>query len=132
MVMIELRKPGAEEPTVVAPVAPDRDAPDAARPTAEVQAWLDRLPEAARAPLLVAAFSRIAERIALFDGEPPFAARYLDQLMIDQRGDRQGFPIEVGRELMRLRSHYAHQVEASIAAGTERGWGRALHRGSRL
>ncbi len=131
MAMIELQNSEAGQATVVAPVASDRDATDAVRPSPAVQVWLDRLPEAARAPKLAAAFPRIAERIALFDGEPPFAARYLDQLMIDQRGDRQGFPIEVGRELMRLRSHYAQQVEASISAGTDRGWGRALHRASR-
>lgn len=126
MATIELRTPEAGQATVAAPAAPD-----ACRPSSEVQAWLDRLPEAARAPKLAAAFPRIAERIARFDGEPPFAARYLDQLMIDRRGDRQGFPIEIGRELMRLRSHYAQRVEASIAAGTDRGWGRALHRGPR-
>ncbi|RPH44948.1 MAG: hypothetical protein EHM87_08370 [Burkholderiales bacterium] len=94
----------------------------------DVQGWLDRLPEAARATALAASYPRIAERLALFDSEPPFAARYLDQLMIDQRGDRQGFPIEVARELLRLRSHYAERVERAIATGTDRVWGRALHR----
>ena len=99
--------------------------------SADVERWLERLPEAARATRLVADFPRIAERLALFDSEPPFAARYLDQQMIDQRGDRQGFPIEVARELLRLRSHYAARVEETIASGTDRVWGRALQGGSR-
>jgi hypothetical protein len=129
--MIELRNAEAGQMAVVEQPAADGGAPDAGPLSSALQAWLDRLPEMARAPKLAAAFPRIAERIALFDGEPPFAARYLDQLMIDQRGDRQGFPIEIGRELMRLRSHYSQRAEASIADGTERGWGRALRSGTR-
>ena len=75
--------------------------------TREIQAWLDRLPPAARATALAEAFPKIAERLAILDADAAYAARYLTQLMIDQRGDRQGFPVEVGRELLRLRSHYA-------------------------
>ncbi len=129
--MIELRESEAGQMDGVAQPAADGDAPDAGPLSSSVQTWLDRLPEAARAPKLAAAFPRVTERIAFFDGEPPFAARDLEQLMIDQCGDRQGFPIEVGRELMRLRSHYSKRMEASVADGTERGWGRALLSGTR-
>ncbi len=130
MAMIELRNPEAGQSVGARPAA-DGGALDANPLSSAVQAWLDRLPEVARAPKLAATFPRIAERIAFFDGEPPFAARYLDQLMIDQRGHRQGFPIEVGRELMRLRSHYSRRTEEAIAAGTECGWGRTLRSGTR-
>ena len=122
--------------------AASRRAPDAhpsaaggpARPgtqVVDVQGWLDRLPPVARANALVASFPRIAERIASLDNEPPLASRYLDQLMIDQRGDRQGFPIEVGRELMRLRCHYAERLEQAIVQSADSIWGRALRSGAK-
>jgi hypothetical protein len=85
--------------------------------TREVQAWLDRLPQAARALALAETFPRIAERIASLDVDAAHAARYLTQLLIDQRGDRQGFPMEVGRELLRLRAYYAEMQGESGERG---------------
>ena len=116
------------------PVAPARGKETVAQPsdsdtrsdsrsgthTHDVQAWLDRLPPAARAFALAEAFPKIAERIAILDVDAAHAARYLTQPMIDQRGDRQGLPMEIGRELLRLRAHDA-EMWASGTSGAMRG-----------
>ena len=46
-------------------------------------------------------FPRIAEKIVLMWGATEFP-QYLTSLMIDKRGDRQGFPFDVLEELMFL------------------------------
>lgn len=107
-------------PELLQPAGPASVAPV---PVADVQTWLEKLPEKVRAPLLAAAYPRIAERLALFDGDPAFAVRYLDQMMVDQRGDRQGFPVEVGRELLRLRTHYGQHMTQSGTPIVEDAWG---------
>jgi hypothetical protein len=113
------------------PVAPARGPETVAQPsdsdvrlgsgsgtyTHDVQAWLDRLPPGAQAFALAEAFPKIAERIAILDVDAAYAARYLTQLMIDQRGDRQGFPMEIGRELLRIRAHYAEMQGESDERG---------------
>lgn len=108
-------------PELLQPAGPASVRPPA--PVADVQAWLAKLPEKVRAPLLAAAYPRIAERLALFDSDPAYAVHYLDQMMVDQRGDRQGFPVEVGRELLRLRTHYGQHMTQSAAPNIEDGWG---------
>ena len=83
---------------------------------AEVQAWLDRLPPDARATQLAMAYPRIAERLALLDEDARLVGRYLDGLVIDERGDRNGFPVDVAGELLRLRVHYAEREGPAIGA----------------
>ncbi len=46
-------------------------------------------------------FPRIADKIVLMWGAPEFP-QYLTSLMIDKRGDRQGFPFDVLDEFMFL------------------------------
>lgn len=47
-------------------------------------------------------FPHVAESVVQRWGKPE-ALRYLDSLMMDSRGGRQGFPFEVLQELMLLR-----------------------------
>lgn len=77
---------------------------------AAIAAWLAGFDVATRPVGLAAAFPRIADRIALLDGAPELAVRYLEKLMIDDRGGRDGFPVEIARELMRLRVHYGDRA----------------------
>ena len=74
-------------------------------------------PRPRRRPFALArSYPRIAERLALSDVDTAIAIRYLDSLTIDDRGDREGFPVDVARELMRLRIHYAQRLEGEIGS----------------
>ncbi len=67
--------------------------------------WLHRLPLRRRPLRLAARFPRVANRIALCWGEAELAAQVLDDLLVDRRGGRRGFPLLVARELQRLRDY---------------------------
>lgn len=49
-------------------------------------------------------------RIALLWDSPKLAERYFDELLIDDRGGRQGFPLNVLSELFSLKEHYLTKV----------------------
>ena len=38
--------------------------------------------------------------------DPNSLRRYLDDLLVDKRGNRQGFPLDILRELFALRAYY--------------------------
>ncbi len=38
--------------------------------------------------------------------DPNSFRRYMDDLLVDKRGNRQGFPVDVLRELFELRAYY--------------------------
>lgn len=52
-----------------------------------------------------ATFPHVVERLAAAWDRPTDAARLIDTLVLDDRGDRQGFPPDVVRELVALQSH---------------------------
>ena len=66
--------------------------------------WFDSLPASCRPIEMMKTYPRIANRIALAWREPQTAQEFIDDLLIDRRGERQGFPPFVLLELMRLRS----------------------------
>ena len=49
-------------------------------------------------------YPRIVNQLALLNGAPAGFDIYLDELLIDSRGNRQGFPQDVADELYRLRT----------------------------
>jgi len=68
--------------------------------------WLASLPSATRPRTLAQRFPRLANRFAAaWDDEPSLALVFAD-LLIDQRGDRQGFPPAVKADLHRLWRHW--------------------------
>ncbi len=67
--------------------------------------WLHRLPLRRRPLRLAAQFPRVANRVALCWGDAELAQQALDDLLIDRRGGRRGFPVRVARELQRLRDY---------------------------
>lgn len=73
--------------------------------TDATRTWLHRLPLRRRPVQLAAQFPRVANRIALCWGEAGLAEQVLDDLLIDRRGGRRGFPVRVTRELQRLRDY---------------------------
>jgi hypothetical protein len=69
--------------------------------------WIASLPANVRPFACARRFPRIANSIADLWRRVPQCEAYLDSLVIDQRGNRTGFPPDVAKELRALRSHYA-------------------------
>ena len=67
--------------------------------------WNDALPAGLRPQALIAYYPRIANLLALHWSDTSALTAYLDQLLVDRRGHRQGFPPPVLAELRRLRDH---------------------------
>jgi hypothetical protein len=58
--------------------------------------------------VIAAGYPRIAERIGILWGTPQLDA-YLDQLLIDDRGNRQGFPPPVVAALLEISGQHQRQ-----------------------
>lgn len=68
--------------------------------------WIASLPREARPHSLAKQYPRIANRIAEIWKRPLQCERYIDDLMIDLRGGRQGFPPAVAAEIAALKVHF--------------------------
>jgi hypothetical protein len=68
--------------------------------------WASKLPPEVQPRTLLYRFPRIANLIATMWEDPNSLRRYIDDLLVDKRGSRQGFPLEVLRELFQLRAYY--------------------------
>jgi hypothetical protein len=77
------------------------------RGSADAALWMDDLPAAVRPVALARRFPRIANSIAELWRRVARCEEYLDTLVVDTRGNRTGFPLEVARELAALRGYYA-------------------------
>ena len=64
--------------------------------------WLQRLPEAVQPHELCAHYPRIANRLAACWSDLGLIDHLLDELLVDRRPDRQGFPVTVMQEILRL------------------------------
>ena len=69
-------------------------------------AWASTLPIEVQPRSLLFKFPRIANLLAAMWPDPNSFRRYIDDLLVDKRGNRQGFPVDVLRELFELRAHY--------------------------
>ncbi len=78
-------------------------------------AWMAELPYAVRPNELASRFPRIANSIAELWRRVARCEEYLDSLVVDQRGDRKGFPPAVAQELAALRSYYAELHPSSAS-----------------
>lgn len=68
--------------------------------------WLAKMPPAQRPQALPRKFPRIANRLAYVWQWPLQCERYLDELMMDERGGRQGFPEDVAQEIAALKAYF--------------------------
>jgi hypothetical protein len=68
--------------------------------------WAATLPDDVRPNALMMTFPRIANLMAAMWHDPNSFRRYVDDLLVDRRGNRQGFPLEVLRELFKIRAYY--------------------------
>jgi len=69
-------------------------------------AWAATLPVEIQPRALLYMFPRIANLIAAMWQDTNSSRRYMDDLLVDRRGNRQGFPVDVLRELFALRAYY--------------------------
>lgn len=69
-------------------------------------AWLARLPDALRPTALPRRFPHMANALAARWGDMVALRGYLDGLLIDDRGNRQGLPDDVAEELAGLKDYY--------------------------
>jgi hypothetical protein len=72
----------------------------------EAHAWMAEMPESVRPNQLALRYARLANRLCSVWGDQKKCERLLDDLMIDRRGGRKGFPLPVANELATLRDHY--------------------------
>jgi hypothetical protein len=79
--------------------------------------WLAMLAPDVQPQALAAQFPRLANRIAADWGSPEMCRSFLYQLLVDRRGNRQGFPANVTGEILALRSLYSelHPATEGIA-----------------
>jgi hypothetical protein len=68
--------------------------------------WIRSLPEGRRPLALASKYPRIVNVLALLWGDPAACKKYFDDLLVDHRGKRKGFPADVHRDLRMLRDHY--------------------------
>lgn len=71
--------------------------------------WMATLPRWARPKALAERHRRLTNRLALCWRDPALAERVLDELIVDRRGGRQGFSVEVAAELLALREELMRQ-----------------------
>ena len=69
--------------------------------------WVEILPAAIQPRALIKQFPRVANVLARSWDDRDSVERYLNDLLIDRRGNRQGFPPDVHLELLNLRDHVA-------------------------
>ena len=72
----------------------------------EACAWMSELPASVQPKQLALRYARLANRICKVWNEPVKCDRFLDDLMMDRRGGRKGFPLPVANELATLRDYY--------------------------
>jgi hypothetical protein len=69
-------------------------------------AWLAELPPSVQPRQLVLRYARLANRLCEAWPTPARCEKLLDDLLIDRRGGRRGFPLAIANELAALREHY--------------------------
>lgn len=113
------KAPSASESTVAPEVVRLRKAKPIDHLLPMSTQWLGSLPERVRPIALANQYPRIANLLALDWSKPAVCHRYLNDLLIDhRRGNRQGFPLDVHRELEMLRDYYESQHPAVVKPGS--------------
>ena len=84
--------------------------------------WLQALPHDVRPVNLAQRHPRICNRIAERWKYPELMVPYFDDLLMDGRGGRQGFPMSIAIEISSLREHY----QATVSAATDDVWNRVV------
>ena len=81
--------------------------------SAETVLWLNELPESVRPMQTCARFPRIVNRLASAWPQAAACCAYFDELLLDRRGNRQGFPMQIAFELAALKNYFETAVHPS-------------------
>ena len=68
--------------------------------------WLASLPQRVQPRETARRFPHIVNKLANLWASPQSCRLYFDDLLMDQRGDRQGFPLGIASEIVGLKDHY--------------------------
>ncbi|KAF3996178.1 hypothetical protein [Glaciimonas immobilis] len=68
--------------------------------------WVSTIPKDIWPLWLMKSFPRIANQLANTWAQPAGCDALFTQLLLDQRGTRKGFPVEVSREIMALKLYF--------------------------
>jgi hypothetical protein len=71
-------------------------------------------------------FPRIVNRIASLWKKPFLMDGYFEDLLIDKRGNRQGFPLRIAGEITALQAHYSTIVSPKTSETIETMWERTF------
>jgi len=93
--------------------------------SAESVLWLHELPDSVRPMKTCARYPRIANRISSVWEKPTECGAYFEELLLDRRGDRQGFPMEVAFELAALKNYF----ETAVHPAKQTIWDDIIQRG---
>ncbi len=77
------------------------------------QKWFDALPPEIQPSAVLRDYPRIANALARASGDVSALTAYLDDLLVDRRGGRRGFPGDVHHELQSLREYFDGRYPAS-------------------
>lgn len=91
-------------------------------------AWARAIPSGIRPRALVIKFPRIANILAGASSDPIKFDKTLRELMMDTRGKRQGFPLDVLQDLANLRAHFDGTHKPSLKGDV---WNTMGKRGNR-
>lgn len=86
--------------------------------TGTTRAWLRKLPHSRRPQRLCVLFPRVANLIAWCWNDATTLPQVLDDLLVDKRGGRKGFPRAVIVELKRLREFADNPRQDTRASGS--------------
>ena len=87
--------------------------PPAEQLSSAAAGWLRTLPVRLRPMHLCNSFPRVANKIALAWSDGDLADNVFNELLLDRRGNRRGFPPAVAAEILRL---HAYHEQRSLAA----------------
>ena len=73
--------------------------------------WLAGLPSDIRPRHLPIEFTHVANALSRLWASPDECLAYFDELLLDRRGNRRGFPLVVAMELAGLKDHLETQVQ---------------------
>lgn len=82
--------------------------------------WFAKLPAHEKPWELARYFPRITNDLAARWDKPAECKRFLEQLLLDNRGGRQGFPMNVAREIMALQLYFNQVVFPAMASAPHR------------
>jgi hypothetical protein len=105
-------KPAPRRPAQAEAAAPASTPASGGRAVA-LSSQADDILAALREPLkleLLPNYPHVLNRMAELWAHPRFMTQYFEELLLDSRGGRSGFPLEAIAELTRLRSYYQARV----------------------